>query len=320
MKKSDTFTRLAVRVMLILAAAGVIIPALPADIIKSQNYTLNIMPVAEDIDYAWGFDFLPDGQILLTQKNGRMFRIDTKTGSKTDIREVPFVAYRSQGGLLDVLVHPDFARNRVIFITYSEPVTEDSAQTAVMRAVLDRDRLTEKKCKTDGRALPEIYSYGHRNPQGMTVHPQTGEIWSAEHGAMGGDEINIIRAGVNYGWPVISYGLNYNGTKIGEGTEKTGIAQPLYYWDPSVAPSGMTFYSGRLFPEWKGNLLAGSLKFGLIIRLITDNGKISGEERLSLSQYGRIRDVKEAPDGSVMFITDQPDSALYRITPAKEKN
>ncbi|MES0326911.1 MAG: PQQ-dependent sugar dehydrogenase, partial [Gammaproteobacteria bacterium] len=163
---------------------------------------------------------------------------------------------------------------------------------------------------------PEIYSYGHRNPQGMTLHPETGEIWTHEHGPQGGDEINIVKSGKNYGWPVITYGVNYGwGTKIGEGTRKSGMEQPLYYWDPSIAPSGMAFYDGNKFPQWRGNLFVGSLKFKLLVRLELESNKVVKEERLLAGGYGRIRDVRSGPGGYLYLLTDEVEGRLLRLEP-----
>ena len=165
-------------------------------------------------------------------------------------------------------------------------------------------------------ALPEIFSYGNRNVQGAALHPGTGELWAHEHGPQGGDELNVIRAGVNYGWPVITYGVNYGiGTPIGEGTHKEGMAQPLYYWDPSIAPSGMAFYTGDRFPAWSGDLLIGSLKFETLVRLELDGEEVTGEERMLRGELGRIRDVVQGPDGLVYLLTDEDDGGLYRLSP-----
>lgn len=164
---------------------------------------------------------------------------------------------------------------------------------------------------------PEKYTLGHRNMQGAALHPETGEIWTHEHGPQGGDEINIIRPGVNYGWPVITYGVNYViGTKIGEGSHKEGMAQPLHYWVPSIAPSGMTFYTGDKFPRWRGNLMVGSLKDEMLVRLSLDGEKVVGEERLLENRLGRIRDVSQGPDGYLYLLTDEDDGMLVRIEPA----
>ena len=163
---------------------------------------------------------------------------------------------------------------------------------------------------------PEKFDLGHRNPQGAAFHPQTGELWTHEHGPQGGDEINIIRAGVNYGWPVITYGVNYGtGTKIGEGTHKEGMAQPLYYWVPSIAPSGMAFYAGERFPRWKGNLFVGALRAQILVRLVLDGEKVVKEERLLKGEIGRLRDVRMGPDGFLYLLTDEDPGMLARLEP-----
>ena len=163
---------------------------------------------------------------------------------------------------------------------------------------------------------PEKFTLGHRNMQGAALHPQTGMLWTHEHGPQGGDEINIIRAGVNYGWPVITYGVNYGiGTKIGEGTQKDGMAQPLYYWVPSIAPSGMAFYTGERFPKWQGDLFVGSLKFQLLVRLRLDGDKVVKEERLLQGALGRIRDVRMGPDGFLYVATDENPGVVARLEP-----
>ena len=163
---------------------------------------------------------------------------------------------------------------------------------------------------------PEIWSIGHRNVQGAALHPQTGELWTAEHGARGGDEINIVRKGRNYGWPVISYGVHYTGQKIGEGTAKAGMEQPVFYWDPSIAPSGMAFYTGDKFPAWRGSVLVGALAGQLVARLETSGDRVTGEERM-LRQIGeRIRDVRQGPDGFVYLLTDSDRGRILRVKPA----
>jgi glucose/arabinose dehydrogenase len=163
---------------------------------------------------------------------------------------------------------------------------------------------------------PEKYDLGHRNMQGAALHPQTGALWTHEHGPQGGDEINIIRAGSNYGWPVITYGANYGtGTKIGEGTHKEGMAQPLYYWVPSIAPSGMAFYTGDRFPRWKGNLFVGALRDQMLVRLQLDGEKVVKEERLLKGELGRIRDVRNGPDGYLYLLTDESAGVLARLEP-----
>jgi glucose/arabinose dehydrogenase len=162
---------------------------------------------------------------------------------------------------------------------------------------------------------PEIWSIGHRNPQGAARHPETGALWTISHGARGGDEINIPQAGRNYGWPTISYGRHYSGFKIGEGTEKTGMEQPIYYWDPSIAPSGGAFYTGDIFPEWRGNLFVGALKERHLSRLTLSGETVTGEEQL-LNELGeRIRDVRQGPDGHLYVLTDSGDGRILQLSP-----
>ena len=165
-------------------------------------------------------------------------------------------------------------------------------------------------------ARPEIWSYGHRNVQSAAIHPETGQLWTVEHGARGGDELNQPEAGKNYGWPVITYGVDYSGAKIGEGTAKPGMEQPIYYWDPVIAPSGMTFYTGEAFPGWQGSILIGSLRPGLLVRLTLDDGRVSGEERYLGDLGERIRDVRQGPDGLLYLLTDSRDGHILRVSPA----
>jgi aldose sugar dehydrogenase len=183
---------------------------------------------------------------------------------------------------------------------------------------INRDGSIPKDNPFVGKAdySPDIYSLGHRNAQGATLNPATGELWTAEHGARGGDEINIPKAGKNYGWPVISYGREYSGGKIGEGSSKPSLEQPAYYWDPSIAPSGMTFYTGDKFPAWRGNLFVGALKFQLLVRLEIDGNRIVREERLLEDMGDRIRDVVQGPDGYLYLLTDESDGRILRIEPA----
>jgi aldose sugar dehydrogenase len=166
-------------------------------------------------------------------------------------------------------------------------------------------------------AKPEIWSYGHRNPQGLALHPTTGKLWEHEHGPRGGDEINIIEKGRNYGWPVIGFGIDYNGAKIHESTHKEGMEQPIWYWVPSIAPSGMTFMTGGLFPAWRGNLFVGALAGQALVRLELDGEKVVKEERLLQQLRERIRDVRQGPDGAPWLVTDNSAGRLLRVAPAK---
>jgi glucose/arabinose dehydrogenase len=162
---------------------------------------------------------------------------------------------------------------------------------------------------------PEIWSIGHRNVQGAALNPASGRLWTIEHGARGGDEVNIPQSGKNYGWPIITYGRDYSGAKIGEGSEKPGLEQPVYYWDPSIAPSGAAFYTGDLFPEWKGNLFVGALAGQALHRLVLDGEKIVGEEALLKDLHERIRDVRQGPDGAIWLLTDDPQGRVLRVVP-----
>jgi glucose/arabinose dehydrogenase len=211
----------------------------------------------------------------------------------------------------------------LLFISLGDRGDQDRAQElnshhGTLIRVLDDGRVPEDNPFTGvAGALPEIYTYGNRNMQGMAIHPQTRAIWTHEHGPQGGDEVNVMRAGVNYGWPVITYGVNYGiGTKIGEGTHKDGMMQPLHRWTPSIAPSGMAFYTGDRFPGWHGNLLVGSLKFGLLARLELDGETVTHEERLLDGKFGRIREVMQGPDGLVYLLTDERNGRLLRLVPA----
>lgn len=165
-------------------------------------------------------------------------------------------------------------------------------------------------------ALPEIWSYGHRNPQGLTVRPGTGQVWANEHGARGGDEVNLLHPGANYGWPVITHGVNYNGQPIGEGSARDGMEQPVHFWVPSIATSGMAFYDGSVFPQWQGDLFVGGLRGEVLARLELDGDRVVAEERLLTGELGRIRDVRNGPDGRLYLLTDEDPGGLYRLEPA----
>jgi len=214
-----------------------------------------------------------------------------------------------------------FARDGNLFITTGDRGSRDDAQSLalpmgkVLRVRLDGSVPPDNPFVNRQDARPEIWSYGHRNLQGATLHPETGQLWTVEHGAMGGDEVNTPRAGRNHGWPVITYGLDYSGARIGEGTAKAGMEQPVHYWDPSIAPSGMTFYTGDKFPAWRGNLFVGSLKFGLLARLTVQGERVTAEERLLEGFRDRIRDVRQGPDGYLYLVTDEGNGRIVRIDP-----
>ncbi len=217
-----------------------------------------------------------------------------------------------------------FAPDKTMFVTIGDQFTPDLAQDfnddhgAIIH--INRDGSIPKDNPfLDGRkGRPEIWSKGHRNPQGITFDAKTGLLYTAEHGAKGGDEVNHPEAGKNYGWPVISYGVNYDGSKIGLGTTKAGYEQPLHYWDPSIAPGALAVYRGKMFPEWDGDFLVTALKFKLLSRLSRDgDGRIAHEERMLKGAYGRLRDIKEAPDGSLLVTTDSDNGKVLRISRAK---
>ncbi len=215
-----------------------------------------------------------------------------------------------------------FDRDNFLYITVGERGDRQRAQRlddhagSVIRLHDDGRIPADNPFVKNKKSKAEIFSYGHRNPQGMTLHPETGQVWIHEHGPQGGDEINLIQPGRNYGWPVITYGVNYViGTKIGEGTHKAGMEQPLYQWTPSIAPSGMAFYTGDKLPGWRNNLFVGSLKFQLLVRLELNGTEIIKEERLLERALGRIRDVRSGPDGFLYLLTDENDGSLVRLEP-----
>jgi len=346
---------------------------------SSAEADFRLVRVVEGLREPWSFAFLPGGDALVTERTGGLWRV---TGDSVEaVSGAPNVAAVGQGGLLDLALHPDFASNRLVYMSYSDRY-DFGVGTAVARGRLDGRRLTDvevifrmNRSSAGGRhfgsrivfgrdgllyittgdrgdrdraqdasdhagsvlrirpegSIPsdnpfagggdgtaEIYSYGHRNAQGMAVHPQTGEIWLHEHGPQGGDEINVVERGANYGWPVISYGANYGtGTPIGEGTSKPGMEQPILHWTPSIAPSGLAFYSGDRFPGWQGDAFVGALAGRHLRRVELDGRKVVEQEVLLDGVVGRIRDVREGPDGLLYLITDERDGGLYRIEPTR---
>jgi glucose/arabinose dehydrogenase len=342
---------------------------------------VRVATVADDLEHPWSLAFLPDGRMLVTERPGRL-RIVTRDGKvSSPLAGVPPVWTGGQGGLLDVVLDPQFAENRTIWFSYSE-AGEGGAGTAVARAELGGDRIGNVRVvfrqqpkvsggnhfgsrlafardgalfvtlgdrfayreraqdlattlgkvvriDREGRAprdnpfvakqgaLPEVWSYGHRNVQSAAIHPVTGALWTVEHGARGGDEINIPQPGRNYGWPVITYGVDYSGAKIGEGTAKPGMEQPIYYWDPSIAPSGMAFYTGDAFPAWKHNLLVGALAGQMLVRLELDGSNVVREERMLRDLRERIRDVRVGPDGLVYLLTGSRNGRLLVVEPGR---
>ncbi|NVK41926.1 MAG: PQQ-dependent sugar dehydrogenase [Oceanospirillaceae bacterium] len=218
-----------------------------------------------------------------------------------------------------------FDRDGLLYISLGDRGDRDRAQDlgdhngSVIRLRDDGSVPDDNPFVGRAGARPEIYSYGHRNVQGLALEPGGKTVWGLEHGPQGGDEVNRLAPGRNYGWPVITYGVNYGiGTRIGEGTAKAGMEQPVYYWDPSIAPSGLTFYQGDKFPDWQGNLLAGALKYELLSRLVMKDGQVVAEEQLLKGQLGRIRDVDVGPDGYIYLLTDESRGRLVRLEPGRE--
>ncbi len=358
----------------------------------------------------WSLAFLPDGKMLVTEARGTM-RLVTKDGVHTGVDGVPAVKEVAAQGLHDVVLDPDFAHNRLVYISYFAPPSGEPAghwplayaydrvfdfpvaerrrlklgmeQVARARLSEDETRLEQvtvllegaerrlvfapdgtlfatgadrfrfyqsdlsggrngyetdltirknfagriSRINTDGSiprdnpflndplVPPDVYAFGVRDPEGAAINPETGELWEVEHGPAGGDEVNIIRSGRDYGWPVISYGRQYtSGKPVGSGlTAKPGMEQPRYFWFPDIAPSGLMFYTGDRFPEWKGNLFVGSLKEHSLIRLVIDGDRVVGEERLLTDRNQRIRDVRQGPDGAIYLLTT--DGSLLRVVP-----
>lgn len=352
-----------------------------SNIFKTEAMTIRLDTVAKGMDIPWGMAFLPNQELLVTDRNGKFYRVG-KDKSLQNIQGVPALLNKGQGGLMDVVLDPNFSQNKTIYLSYSKPKTEDGvvlATTAVLKAKLEGNQLTEQKdifvakpwsrtqhhygsrlafgkdgylyisvgergnekenpqeikgndlgkihrIKTDGSipsdnpfvktagAATSIYTYGNRNPQGMTIHPQTGAIWENEHGPRGGDEINIVQPGKNYGWPVATYGINYNGKVISDVSEKEGITPPIHYWIPSIGPSGMAFVTGNRYKGWEGNLLTGSLRFQYLNRSVLKDNKVTKEEIL-FKNIGRLRDVRMAPDGYIYIAVESP-GIIYKLVP-----
>jgi glucose/arabinose dehydrogenase len=348
---------------------------------------LKPVTLVRGLSHPWGLAFLPgfdqDGRMLVTERPGRMRIVDREGHLGPPIAGLPAVDALGQGGLLDVVLGPQFAQNHWIYWSYSEPADGDTNSTAVARGRLEIDGLRARlaavqvifrqspkfasnahfgsrlvfardgrlfvtlgdrflrrddaqslanhhgkvvRIEPDGRvpadnpfvsqagARPEIWSLGHRNIQGAALHPQTGELWTSEHGPQGGDEINVVDPGRNYGWPVITYGAEYgSGAKIGEGTAKAGMEPPLVYWVPSIAPSGMAFLTSERYPGWKGDLFIGALRGHALVRLRLDGRKVVAQERL-LEDFGeRIRDVRQGPDGWLYLLTDSDNGRVVRV-------
>jgi glucose/arabinose dehydrogenase len=330
----------------VLFLAGVCISGVcsvsQAQIVPSSAGPLRVETFPRGLDHPWAIAFLPDGRLLVTERPGRM-RIVSKDGKVLPpLAGVPRVFASGQGGLLDVALDRAFAQNQTLYFCYAEP-TGGGARTAVARARLVDDGHLDGTsvifhqegplstsnhfgCRiaqapddnpfvSNAAGKPEIWTYGHRSPQGLAFHPSTGRLWEHEHGPRGGDEINIIEKGKNYGWPVIGYGVDYSGARIHESTHKQGMEQPIWHWTPSIAPSGMSFYTGNLFANWHGNLFIGALAGQMLVRLELDGEKVSKEEHLLQQLHERIRDVRQGPDGALWLSTDSGSGCILRLTP-----
>ena len=369
-----------------LAPAIAAMPVSAQDVFETDKAPILVETVADGLDHPWGFAFLPDGGMLVTERSGAMRFVPDGGEVSAPIAGVPEVVARGRGGLLDVTLHPDFADNHLVYWSFSEAgdggvngtaiargrIAEDMASFGDVevifrqqpkvrsnnhfgsRLVFDNDgflfaTLGERsspqfrvmaqdlgthlgkviRIRDDGSvpddnpfvgqagAMPEIWSYGHRNPQGMALHPVTGAIWTHEHGPRGGDEVSIPKAGDNHGWPIFSYGTEYSGAPITDLDEHPPeFARPVWSWTPSIAPSGMAFYDGDAIPEWQGDLFVGALAGAKLMRLELDGDRVTGEEAL-LTEFGRrIRDVAVGPDGALYLLTDQSDGEILRITAA----
>ena len=363
-------------------------PAFPgqsrACAVKS-NVAFDVVVLAERLDRPWSVEPLPDGNVLVSEKAGRLRIVSARGEVGQPIAGVPQVDARGQGGLLDVALSPKFESDRTIYFSFSEP-REGGNGTSVARAVLAPDRRSVTDVRVIFRVLPtyagamhygsrlafgpdgllylttgdrsdapmrkyaqdlgshlgktvriapdgsvpkdnpfagkdgarpEVWSYGHRNIQASAFDGQ-GRFWIVEHGTRGGDELNLVQKGKNYGWPLQAYGQEYSGSPIpGAATAREGMEQPVYYWDPVIAPSGAQFYTGDAFPAWRGSLFVGALKEQRLVRLVIEGDRVTGEEHLLADRGQRIRDVRQGPDGALYVVTDAGSGQLWKIVPRR---
>ena len=351
----------------------------------SQLGRYRVEVVATGVRVPFGMAFLPDSRALVTDRPGTLWLLDIRTGAMTRVAGVPAVSDSVDGGLLDIEVHPDYARNRWLYFSYAEK-TDTGKATVVERARLRDARLVDRqrlfaaypavagdyhfgsrlalkdgylfitlgereisalaqelwtdlgkivRLYDDGRipndnpfvgragARPEIWSYGHRNPHGLAVHPQTGELWESEHGPLGGDEINVIERGLNYGWPTVTFGREYDGGPVGDGlTQAPGMQPPVFHYATSAALTGIAFYTGSAFPQWRNNLFVGAMTPRFLARLVVANGRVEREEKLLLEKKWRVRVVQTGPDGflylGVQRASDGTGGVIARIRPVVE--
>lgn len=383
-----------VRTALTLLAVGLAVsvttPAAQGPVLRSAYHDYRVVTVADGLEHPWSIAFLPGGDMLVTERPGRLRIVRQGKLLPDPVPGLPPVFAEGQGGLLDVVPHPSFASNRLLYFSYSKPLADKQSTTAVARARFENDRLTGLEelfeAKTQGRghygsrlafdrngylfitvgerqvpstgnleahpaqdvsnhhgtivrlhddgrvpadnpfvgradARPEIWSYGHRNPQGLAIHPETGDTWANEHGPQGGDELNLIRPGLNYGWPVVGFGVNYQtGLAIHEGTHRKGMEPPVHVWIPSIATSGLLVYTGNRFPEWRGNFFVGGMAGQQLARLTLKDKRVVNQETL-VQGMGRIRDVRQGPDGFIYLAIDDREGGLtpvLRLEPAED--
>lgn len=369
------------RLLATTAAAALAAPAVARaqQVLRSSKASYSLRMLTLDLEQPWGMAFLPDGRLLITERPGRLRIFANGRLERAPVGGLPKVYARGQGGLLDVCLHPDFARNARLYLTYSGE-GEGGAATVLARAefrnnalvgvqrifealprtsgglhfgsrvVFDRAGLLYVTCgeryqmeraqnladlggkvvrlRDDGTvppdnpfvgregARPEIFTYGHRNPQGMAMHPGTGRIWLVEHGPRGGDELNLLKAGANYGWPRATHGIDYGGSTISPNKSLPGMEDPVRVWVPSISPSGLAFYTGDRFPGWRGSVFTGALSDNALIRIELDGDRYVGEERLLVDLLPYIRDVRQGPDGLLYIVTHTDSGGLYRLEPA----
>ena len=357
--------------------------AVQGPVLRSALHDFRVVTVADGLVNPWSIAFLPGGDLLVSERPGRLRIVRDGNLLPDFVAGLPPVFAEGQGGLLDVVLHPEFTSNRLLYISYSKPdSTGKAATTAVVRGRFEHDRLTDVqelfvaaskgrghygsrlafdrngylfftvgdrqvpstgdlekhpaqdlsnhhgttiRLHDDGRvpddnpfvgqanARPEIWSYGHRNAQGLAFHPDTGELWLTEHGPQGGDELNLIREGANYGWPVIGFGVNYRtGSAIHEGTHREGMEAPVHVWVPSIGTSGLLIYSGDKFPEWRGSFFAGGMSYQQVSRLAKQDGRVVRHETIA-HDLGRVRDVRQGPDGFIYLALEDRDGAATSI-------
>ncbi|QTP58275.1 PQQ-dependent sugar dehydrogenase [Billgrantia antri] len=376
-------TRTVTTAALGLAAAALSLssPALaqPQESVQTEAGALGLETVVDGLVHPWGMAFLPDGRLLITEREGRLRLLSQDETLSEPLEGVPEVFNQGQGGLLDVALHPDFASNRYVYLSFADPGS-GGATTALGRGRLHDDRLedfevifrmeprvehenhfggrivfaddetlfltlaerfqfdpaqdpsnhlgTIVRLNDDGtpadgnpflddeEARDEIWSYGHRNIESAAIHPETGELWVAEFGPLGGDELNRPEAGRNYGWPEVSWGKHYDGEEIPDPSDEGDYAGSVKQWTPVISPSGMIFYTGDALPEWQGSMLIGGLSEQGLVRLTLNGNEVANEERLPLG--ARIRDVEQGPDGRVYVLTDEADGKLIRLAPLED--